>query len=139
MIVYCDARLREWGEWSWCRNGGAVPTSGYLDEPRIAPYASLSTPDNLRCLESEAGVGWLLKHSRRLGDAVCICYRDHVDWSTQMQAEFLHVSRMSLWRYIDRAHQVLLEYWVDRACGLVPQTERLRQDRRQRLATTQEA
>jgi hypothetical protein len=79
-------------------------------------------------------VAWLCLESGRMGSAVLMHYRDHPNWSTDMQAQFLRVSRMTLWRYLDRAQWLLLQYFIDRACGICPQTEDLRQRRRALLA-----
>lgn len=136
MIPYIDQRLHEWAAWSWIsvdgfRGGGQF---GY-DEPmpRVAAYVTLGETQD-RCIETEEGVAWLQMESYRLGSVVILHYRQHPNWSGEMQAQFLRISRTTLWRFLDKSHALLLGYWLDRAVGLCPQTEQLRLAKRVRNA-----
>lgn len=134
MIPYIENRLHEWAQWSQVRIDGGhsfSPQYEYEDDLRQEALAASQIPRNERCIESEQGVAWLCLESGRLGRAVLMHYRDHPNWSTEMQAQFLRVSRMSLWRYLDKSHALLLGYFIDRAVGICPQTEGLRRGRRE--------
>lgn len=135
VLTYIDQRLTEWGRWSLMRSDGGgwqlAPQVKYREwEPRALPVGPAAPVDEQceKCWECEAGVGWLLVTHRRVGLVVTSVYRDRLTWSAGMIATWLHVSRMTLYRDLDRAHVLLWEYLLDRACGLVPpQVERLRE------------
>lgn len=133
MIPYISTRLLEWAEWSRMRIDGFYGASGsgqYDYEERVCARAAHAPPANLRCLETEEGVAWLRLESPRLASCVTLHYRDHPEYSGDMQAEVLRISRTTLWRYLDKSHWLLLGYFFDRAAGLCPQTEDLRLTRR---------
>lgn len=110
------------------RVGGAG--FGY-DEPmpgRERGY--LKVPSSERCLETEEGVAWLRAENWSMGNCVLVHYRDHPAWSAVIQADFLGLSLRTYWRRLEDSHALLLGYFLDRAVGLVPQTEGLRIERR---------
>jgi hypothetical protein len=117
LIEAVNVRLQEWGRWSTARVDGGTGffrQYNYSEKLPSAWHGSDFTPAaNLRCLATEAGVGMLLKEHHRLGLAVTSYYRDHVDWGVAAQAAALGYCRGSLYRDIDRAHLVLLEFWDD--------------------------
>ena len=130
MIDYIDQRLTEWGEWSRARMDGYFGLGGggfaYIEPMPGQPPGWFRAPTNLRCLETESGVALLRVENWKIGEAVILRYRSWPHASGDLQAQMLGISRMTLWRYLDTAHALLWAYFVDRAFGLVPQTEALR-------------
>lgn len=129
MITYCATRLLEWAQWSRARMDGFYGIGGAqfdYEEPmprEAGHYASTIDP---RCMETEEAVAWLKFAGRRIQGAVLVHYRDHPQWSADMQAELLRVSKSGFWRLLHTADLLLLEYFFDREFGCVPQLEELR-------------
>ena len=138
MIPYIDERLREWATWSCMRLDGYYGIGGsqfdYEDHPHGVTSAVRKRPVDWRCIETEEGVAWLRLENRGIGDCVLIHYRDHPEWSAEIQAHFLRMSLRTYWRRLETANGLLLGYFLDRAVGLMPQTEALRLARATRIA-----
>ena len=129
MIPYIDTRLQEWAEWSRMRLDGFYGIGAsqfFYDEPMPGGTGYVRLPSNDRCLQTEEGVAWLGMENRLARDCVVVRYRAHPGWSQPMQAQLVRVSERTFRRRIELAHALLLAYFIDRAFGLVPQTEELR-------------
>jgi hypothetical protein len=138
LIPYVAARLVDWGLWSRMRLDGFYGLGGrgfgYREPSPSNPIGYWTAGADFRCNETDEGVAWLRLQSKSLSNAVTLVYRDHPEFSGEMSARFLGCSRMTLWRRIDTAHDLLLEYFMDRGVGLNPQTEELRRARRSLIA-----
>lgn len=136
MIPYIANRLQEWAEWSRMRMDGYYGMGGggfAYDEPMPTQDRGMfKMHSSLRCIETEEGVAWLRLENVRIGDCVICHYRDRATWSAQLQADFLGLNLRTYWRRLETAHGLLLGYFLDRAVGLLPQTEGLRLDQRKR-------
>lgn len=134
MIPYIQTRLLEWAEWSAMRVDGFYGIGGggfAYDEPMPSSQRGyIKGAASERCMETEEGVAWLRLESWQLGDCIVVHYRDHPSWSAAMQAELLRIGLRTYWRRLETGHGLLLGYFLDRACGLMPQTEELRLARR---------
>lgn len=136
MIPYCSDRLAEWAKWSWQRIDGGFRAGQFkYDEPLPRPdFNVLLTPSDPRCLETEEGVAWLCLEHYTIGLTVCVHYRDHPDWSVAMQSNHLRCADRTLFWRLNKGHELLIGYFLDRSLGLVPQTEELRMRKRARAA-----
>ena len=130
--VYVATRCLEWAEWSQMREDGLgrrVSQFGYT-EPLPRGQWNGAPPVSARCIETEACVALLRLEKRILGDCIVLHYRTHPSWSAQMQADFMGLGLRTYWRRLEAAHSELLGHFLDRAAGLVPQTEQLRLQKR---------
>lgn len=136
MIPYVDTRLEEWAQWSRMRSDGDYGFGGggfgYAEPMPSYQAGCVKTFSPERCLQTESGIAWLGLENWSIGQCTIVRYRDHPEWSAQLQADFLRLSLRSYWRRLETGHALLLTYFIDRAFGLVPQTEALRLRRRVR-------
>ena len=67
--------------------------------------------------ETESAISWLRLHHRRKGDCVVFVYRDHIGYSCSMIGKLLGVCQRTVWRDLDPAYVLLLDYFSARAAG----------------------
>jgi hypothetical protein len=129
MVLYVHERLQRWAAWSAMRlEGSARFAVGFKYKewvPQATAVGSISPDLDEQALQTEMGVSWLRQTNRRCGAVICTHYRDRPDWSAAMQATLLHVCVRTLYRDIDKAHTLLLGYFVDADAGVVPQVRDL--------------
>jgi len=123
MIEYVHRRLAAWGEWSMVRADGGYMGGGQFSYREQIPGAPKSAEAlskilaNSPALEMEMGVAWLLKHETRIGELVCDYYRDTPQLKVEYIAEAHRVSERTFFRYVDKAHTLLLDWLMGRSIG----------------------
>jgi hypothetical protein len=137
VIPYIQARLIDWAEWSRMRSDGFYGIGGgkgfaYKEPMPVLDRGYYKRFSSERCLETEEGVSWLGLDEYRVQVCILTHYRDHPEWSAAIQADFLRMSLRTYWRRLETGHALLLGYFLDRAVGLMPQTEQLRLDKLKR-------
>ncbi len=132
MIQHIDHLCREWAAWCAQRVDGWRSTGQfrYVEWSPRATNGEGATPIHARALLTDSGIAWLRTQNRRSYDVTTLYYRDRPDLSVAMMATMLGCSTRGLYRRLDASHQSLLEYLIDRECGIVPQTEELRRGKR---------
>jgi hypothetical protein len=135
MNPYVETRLEEWAAWSVMRMDGFYGIGGSqfsYDEPLPGHERGYFTvPANARCMETEEAVAWLRMERCRAADCIRLHYRDHPGWSALVKAEFMGFNTpRTFWREVNRGHGLLLTYFIDRALGIFPQLEEIRENKR---------
>lgn len=128
---YVVGRLQSWAVWSWQRADGAfgyrVAQHRYEEWTPARTDMAADSPVASDAIETEGAVAWLAVTEHRIASAICVHYRDRVDWSAPMQSELLGCCVRTLWYRLNRGHTLVLGYLLDRdAKQIKPQLQRLR-------------